>query len=97
VPVISPAPTVPAVGLVIVEPMDGRATTERAIVVRGLAAPGTRVTRDVPLWFDEHTIADGAGNWSFALPLNIGENVFAFRVGDDVSTTQTLTIYCFAN
>jgi len=56
-----------------------------------------RVTRDVPLWFDEHTIADGAGNWSFALPLNIGENVFAFRVGDDVSTTQTLTIYCFAN
>lgn len=66
------------------------------MVVRGLALPGSTITRDVPLWFDEHALTDGAGNWSFALALNVGENVFTFRVGDDVSTAQTLTIYCFA-
>jgi hypothetical protein len=54
------------------------------------------ITRDVPLWFDEHVVADYAGRWSFALGLNIGDNVFTFRVGDDLSTVQTLTIHCFA-
>ncbi len=65
--------------------------------MRGLAMPGTTITRDIPLWFDEHTVADWAGNWSFPVQLNIGDNVFRFRVGDDASTAQTLTIHCFAN
>lgn len=96
VPPGSPPPTIPAVGLVILEPQNGRATTDRVVVVHGLAAPGSVITRDIPLWFDDHVIADSAGRWSFALNLNIGENVFTFRVGDDVSTTQTLTVHCFA-
>ncbi len=49
------------------------------------------------MWFDEHTIADANGLWSFTLGLNLGENVFTFRVGDDVSTVQTLTVHCVAN
>jgi len=77
--------------------MNGSATIDRAVIVRGLAQPGSTITRNVPLWFDEHAIADSTGNWSFALPLNVGENVFTFRVGDDVSTAQTLTIYRFDN
>lgn len=65
------------------------------MVVRGLAPPGSTITRDVPFWFDEHTVADEGGRWSFALGLNVGENVFTFRVADDLSTAQTLTIYRF--
>jgi len=66
---------------------------ERVVIVRGLAAPGTTVTRDVPMWFDEHTIADVAGRWSFVEPLNEGENTFKFRVADDTATEVTLTVY----
>ena len=80
----------------IVDPENGRATTDRLVIVHGLAQPGTVITRDVPLWFDEHAITDSAGRWSFALQLNIGDNVFTFRVADDLSTAQTLTVHCFA-
>ena len=34
-----------------------------------------------------------AGRWSFAVTLNQGENVLSFRVGDDLSTARTLTLY----
>ena len=66
------------------------------MIVRGLAAPGTTVTRDVPMWFDEHTVADNAGRWSFVVQLAIGDNSFTFRVGDDVATAHTLSVHCFA-
>jgi len=69
---------------------------ERVVIVRGLAAPGTTVTRDVPMWFDEHTVADNAGRWSFVVQLAIGDNSFTFRVGDDVATAHTLSVHCFA-
>jgi hypothetical protein len=82
---------------VIIDPEDGLTTKDTLIVVYGLAAPGSTITRDIPLWFDEHTVADASGLWSFTLPLNIGENAFTFRVGDDVSTAQTLTVHCVAN
>ena len=62
------------------------------MIVRGLAAPGSDITRDVPLWFDEHTTADAVGRWSFVLSLNPGANTFTFRVGDDRTTETTLTI-----
>ena len=81
------------VGLVILEPANGATTSERAIVVRGLARPGTVVTRDVPLWFDEHTTTDSTGHWSFIEQLNPGENSFTFRVADDRSTETTLVVY----
>jgi hypothetical protein len=85
-------PTTPAYGLVIVEPVDGSTTTDHAIVIRGLTQPDATITRDVPMWFDEHTVADSAGRWSFIEPLNVGENTFTFRVGDDTATDVTITI-----
>ena len=88
-----PSPTPPPVGLVILEPDNGSTTSERAIAIRGLAAPGSVITRDVPLWFDEHTTADSAGHWSFVEPLNVGENSFTFRVADDRTTEITLIVY----
>ncbi|HYI21985.1 MAG TPA: hypothetical protein VEX62_05035 [Candidatus Limnocylindrales bacterium] len=83
----------PASGLVILEPTDGATVTDRIVLVRGLAQPGSTVTRDVPMWFDEHVVADSAGRWSFAVSLSEGENVLTFRVGDDTSTERSLTVY----
>jgi hypothetical protein len=65
------------------------------IVVRGLAEPGSVITRDVPLWFDEHVVADSAGRWSFVLQLNAGQNTFTFRIADDRATERLLTVYYF--
>jgi hypothetical protein len=79
--------------LVIVEPIERSTSAERVVVVRGLAAPGALITRDVPFWFDEHVIADSAGRWSFVVELATGENIFRFRIGDDVSTEMSLTVY----
>ena len=77
----------------IVEPEEGRATADRVIVVRGLAAPGSVITRDVPLWFDEHIVADTAGRWSFVLQLNAGQNTFTCRIANDRATERLLTVY----
>ena len=61
-------------------------------MVRGLARPGSIITRDIPFWFDDHTPADALGRWSFAVSLAEGENVLTFRVGDDASTAWQLTV-----
>ena len=90
-------PVVPGFGLLILEPADGSSTFEDVVIVRGLAAPGSDITRDVPLWFDEHATADSVGRWSFVLSLNTGENTFTFRVGDDRATETTLTIIRIAS
>jgi hypothetical protein len=50
------------------------------------------VTRDVPLWFDEHVVADSTGRWSFVLQLNPGVNTFMFRIGDDRATERSLMV-----
>lgn len=92
-PTLPPTPTTPAYGLAIVEPVDGSTTSDRAIVIRGLTQPDATVTRDVPMWFDEHTVADSAGRWSFIEALNVGENTFTFRVGDDTATDVTISIF----
>lgn len=88
-----PEPTAPAYGLVIVEPANGYMSLNRSLLIRGLAQPGATITRDVPMWFDEHTVADSEGRWSFIEGLNIGQNTFMFRVGDDTATEVTLTVY----
>lgn len=80
-------------GLVIIEPEDGSIFNERAVVVRGLAPPGVTVTRVVRFWFDERTVADASGRWSFAVSLSPGENVFTFRIGSDQATAKTITVY----
>jgi len=78
---------------VILEPADGQSISERVVIVRGVASPGSVITRDIPLWFDEHVVADSAGRWSFVLELNGGQNTFMFRVGDDRATETSLTVY----
>lgn len=93
VPTAAPSPTPPASGLVILEPADGATVNEQALVVRGLAQPGATITRVVPFWFDEHTVADSEGRWAFSVTLAEGENVFTFRVGDDGATAVDLTVY----
>lgn len=77
----------------LLEPTDGVTTNENSIVISGLAQPNVTVTHDVPMWFDEHTVADEQGRWSFIEPLNEGENTFMFRVADDTATQVTLTVY----
>jgi hypothetical protein len=79
--------------LVILEPTDGFDSADRVVAFRGLTQPGARVVREVPLWFDQVTDADGAGHWSMLVELTVGENTFTFRVGDDPNTRVTITIY----
>ena len=76
----------------ILSPRDGATVSTNPIVIRGRAAPGSTITHDIPLGFDEHTIADALGRWSFNETLAQGENKFVFRIGDDRSTEVTLTI-----
>ena len=87
-----PAPTAPPVGLIILAPADGAIVGQRQLVISGLARPGSPITWDRPLWFDDHTTADGLGNWSFSVALAEGENAFTFRIGDDFSTAQTIIV-----
>jgi len=78
---------------VIIEPVDGASGSDRVIAVRGLTQPGATVVREVPLWFDQPVAADGAGKWSMLVELVVGQNILTFRVGDDVNTRVTLTVY----
>jgi hypothetical protein len=91
-PAATPAPTAIA-ALAVVDPTSGTTVNEPSVVIRGLAPPGAVVTHDVPQWFDEHTVADGEGRWSFAEALREGENTFTFRIGDDRATAIQLVVY----
>lgn len=62
-------------------------------MVRGLAQPGATITFEIPFWFDQHDVADRHGRWSFVIGLAEGRNELTFRVGDDLSTRQTLILY----
>ena len=83
----------PATGLIVLDPLDGSTVTQSTITVRGLSQPNAPITQDVPLWFDNHTTADAAGQWSFDVPLSPGLNVFKFRVDDQLDTEITLNVY----
>ena len=80
-------------GLTVVEPSAGATVNDRFVVISGLAPAGATITRDVPGWFDEHTVADVDGHWAFAEALGDGENSFTFRIGDDRATEVHLTVY----
>ncbi len=58
----------------------------------GVAPPGATITRDIPLWFDDHTTARPDGIWMLSVPLAQGENELAFRIGDDRSTEIRLFV-----
>lgn len=93
----APGPTAPAFGLIILEPVDGSTSADLAIVVRGLSQPGATITHDIPFWLDEHTVADAAGRWSFVETLNPGQNIFRFRVADNVASEVSLTVFYTPN
>jgi hypothetical protein len=89
-PTIEPTPQL--VGLVIDFPADGETVRSRSINIIGTAPPGATVTRDIPLWFDDHTIAGDDGLWMLPVELAEGQNRLALRLGDDPSTAQVLLV-----
>ena len=92
-PTATPLPTPPPSGLLILEPANESTVSDPSVVIRGLAQPFTQVTRELPLWFDEHTEADASGRWAFVEQLNNGRNEFTFHASDDQSTTLTLVVF----
>ena len=90
-PTRTPRPTLPTT-FGVDDPGEDATTAGGAILVRGHAPPGTNVRRDVPLWFDQHTVTDADGHWSMEVPLSAGENRLTFRLGDDRSTDTTIII-----
>lgn len=91
-PLPTPEPTPPPAGLVIDFPADGELVRSRRINVIGTAPPGTTVTRDIPLWFDDHATADADGLWMIPVELAEGENRLTLRLGDDPATAQVLLV-----
>ena len=91
----SPEPTIdPSVptGLAIAFPADGEYLSTRVINVFGTAPPGSTITRDVPLWFDDHVTTRNDGIWMMSVQLGDGSNQLSFRIGDDQSTEIHLTV-----
>lgn len=86
-----PPPSQPA-GLTIVFPTDGEVLRHGEFNVVGTGPPGATVTRDIPLWFDDHLIVRADGNWLMPVSLGEGENVLRFRIGDDRSTEWVVTV-----
>jgi hypothetical protein len=63
-----------------------------SIVVRGTAAAGSRIVRDISNAPDRSTRAGPDGTWSLKVMLKSGVNSLRFRVDDDMATTRTLRI-----
>lgn len=99
-PALTPAPTAEpsatgapsAPGLTVDSPVDGAFVRGQSVVVFGYAPPGATVTRDIPLWPDDHTTADVNGFWKMSVPLNSGENPLKFRIGDDHATERVVRV-----
>jgi hypothetical protein len=95
---LTPEPTValptpsPLVGLAFDFPHDGEVLSDADINIIGRAPPEAEVTRDIPMWFDDHTTTRDDGIWMMPIHLGQGENVLRFRIGDDRSTEQVLTV-----
>jgi len=49
--------------------------------------------RDVPLFFDDQTVADQSGQWTLTVPLAPGENVLTFRIADDRSSAVVVRVF----
>jgi hypothetical protein len=90
-PVPSPTPTPRAI-LIITSPEDGMVVREPSVQVRGTAPPGAEIVLAISLFGDRRTSADDEGNWVLTVDLEEGPNDFAFRIGDDDSTTKALRV-----
>ena len=76
----------------ILYPSDGDVITVRDFNLVGNGPPGATVTRDVPMWFDDHVTVNEDGNWLMPVSIGDGESVFRLRIGDDRSTEQVVTV-----
>jgi hypothetical protein len=93
VPTPTPAPTpTPRPILIIVSPEDGEVVRRPSVQVVGTAPPGAEIVLDVALFGDRRTSADDKGDWVLTVDLEEGANDFAFRIGDDESTTKALRV-----
>lgn len=88
----SPAATEITGTLAITTPMSGSTVEWPHLTVSGTAPAGARVVQDIPMAPDQETTADDAGSWSIVVTLDEGLNTLAFRIGDDGSTKQQLTV-----
>jgi hypothetical protein len=78
--------------LTIIFPADGELVRDQSFNVVGNGPPGATVTRDIPLWFDDHVVVREDGNWLMPITLGQGENVLRFRMGDDRSTEVVIRV-----
>jgi hypothetical protein len=92
-PTATPAPTpTPRAILIIVSPDDGEVVRRPSVQVVGTAPPGAEIVLDIDLFGDRRTSADDKGDWVLTVDLEEGANDFAFRIGDDQSTTKALRV-----
>lgn len=73
-------------------PADGATVSTGTIAVRGRAAAGSRIVRDIANAPDQSTRAGPDGTWSMQVGLKKGVNTLHFRVGDEKATTRTLVV-----
>lgn len=93
VPTPTPAPTpTPRPILIIVSPEDGTVVRTPSVQVVGTAPPGAEIVLAIALFGDRRTSADDKGDWVLTVDLEEGANDFAFRIGDDDSTTKALRV-----
>ena len=76
----------------ITSPVDGAVVARPNLFVQGRAPAGATVTQDINLAPDARAAADSSGNWSIVVALKDGSNTLTFRLGDDKSTDQTITV-----
>lgn len=88
----TPPSATTAAFLTISSPANGTVSSSASVVISGTAPAGATITLDVSLAPDEHTTADIAGTWSMTVQLQEGGNTLVFRVGDDQSTAQSISI-----
>lgn len=90
-PIPSPTPTPHAI-LIITSPDDGAVVRTPSVQVVGTAPPGVEIVLAISLFGDRRTSADDKGDWVLTVDLEEGPNDFAFRIGDDDSTTKALRV-----
>jgi hypothetical protein len=92
-PTLTPSPTpTPQAILIITSPDDGAVVRTPSVQVVGTAPPGAEIVLAISLFGDRRTSADDKGDWVLTVDLEEGPNDFAFRIGDDESTTKALRV-----
>ncbi len=87
----TPPPSLP-IAFSIVFPTDGEVLHDRQFNVVGTGPAGATVTRDVPLWFDDHVTVQADGTWLMPVSLGEGSNTFRFRIGNERATERAISV-----